>query len=320
MNFNYMSRNVPNPAVYRGIYDLRRSYKQKMKREKELNGYTDLYYDYHAKQEALKLILNTTYGAMKNEYNALYDPQQASSVCYLGQLLLAALANNLYNNVDCKIIQSNTDGLLIKVKNDKVNDLKNLVSEWEEMTGFSMEYDYIQTFYQRDVNNYIEVPLGVKDIKDLKVKGKWTNQENYDPTDRRRKLTNLNAPITHNAILNYYVFGTPIDETINECDDVYAFCFTCKTGYTYDKTYYVYDDEYRIANKVNRVVATTDERCGTLYKYKSPAEGKNARYDKIAEIPQRCLLMNGELTIPDTLDRQWYVDFAKNKLEDLVEI
>ena len=105
MNFDYMSRNVPNPDIYKEIYKKRFEFKKKMKEEKAANGYTPLYYEYYKKQEALKLILNTTYGAMKNEYNALYDPQQASSVCYLGQLLLAALANKLHHNLDCKIIQ-----------------------------------------------------------------------------------------------------------------------------------------------------------------------------------------------------------------------
>ena len=105
MNFDYMSRNVADPSIYKSIYEKRFEYKKLMKDELKTNSYTALYYDYYKKQEALKLILNTTYGAMKNEYNALYDPQQASSVCYLGQLLLAALANKIHSMLDCKIIQ-----------------------------------------------------------------------------------------------------------------------------------------------------------------------------------------------------------------------
>ena len=204
--------------------------------------------------------------------------------------------------------------------------MKELVSEWENITGFVMEYDNIQMFFQRDVNNYIEVPIGVKTMEDLKVKGKWTNQENYDPQDKKRKLTNLNAPITHNAILNYYVFNKPIEDTILECDDLYAFCFTTKMGHTYDKTYYEYCGEMRNANKVNRVVASTDKRCGTIYKYKKAhyddKTGKfvKERYDKVAEIPEQCRLVNDELTMIPDLDYQWYIKKKKNKLEDLTEI
>src|SRR5699024_1337251 len=115
-----------------------------------------------AQQEGLKLILNTTYGATKNKYNALYDEYQASSLCYLGQLLLAALANKIYNKVGAIIIQTNTDGILVKILKEKIDDLKKIVSEWENLTGFTMEYDYIKMFFQRDVNNYIEVTYNPK--------------------------------------------------------------------------------------------------------------------------------------------------------------
>lgn len=325
MNFNYMSRNVPNPDIYKEIYKKRFEYKKLMKQELKANGYSILYYDYYKKQEALKLILNTTYGAMKNEYNALYDPQQASSVCYLGQLLLAALANKIHNKTKAIIVQTNTDGILVKIENSKIDEMKQLVSEWENMTNFTMEFDEIQMFFQRDVNNYIEVPKGAESMESLKVKGKWTNQENYNPADKKRKLTNLNAPITHNAILNYYVFNTPIKDTIYQCDDIYLFCFTTKTGYTYDKTYYEYNGEMRNANKVNRVVATTDNKCGTIYKYKKAYIDENGkpvkeRYDKVAEIPEHCRLINDDLTMIDTLDYNWYIQFAQNKLEELIEI
>ena len=92
------------------------------------------------KQNALKLILNTTYGAMKNKYNALFDEYRASCVCYLGQLLLASLANNLHNLSDVKIVQTNTDGLLIKYRRDSLNKIKKYRSRMGFITDISMEY------------------------------------------------------------------------------------------------------------------------------------------------------------------------------------
>ena len=63
-------------------------------------------------------------------------------------------------------------------------------------------------------------------------------------------------------------------------------------------------------------MATTDQKYGTIKKYKI----KDDRYDKIAEIPLNCLLMNDELYIPETLDREWYVNFAKNKVKELSNV
>jgi hypothetical protein len=306
MKFGYLSRNIAKPEKYKEIYDLRVELKRQAGEEAKLNGKSDKWKLLNAQQNALKLILNTTYGATKNKYNALYDEYQASSLCYLGQLLLAALANKIYATVGATIIQTNTDGILIKVKRSLLEDVRALVKEWEDLTGFTMEEDFIVMFFQRDVNNYIEVTDNPK--KPYKLKGKWTNQA-------EESIANLNAPITHEALLLFYTQNVPIEDTINACDDIKKFCLTAKTGRTYTKTYYYYNNEPRVANKVNRVVATTDERCGTLKKYKS-VDGQ-PRYDKIADVPERCRLVNDDLSMIKDLDRDWYVQFALNKVKEL---
>ena len=33
------------------------------------------------RQAPFKIVLNSTYGAMKDKYNGLYDPRQANNVC-----------------------------------------------------------------------------------------------------------------------------------------------------------------------------------------------------------------------------------------------
>ena len=307
MNFNYLSRNVAKPDKYREIYDLRVELKRQAGEEAKLNGKSEKWTTLNAQQNALKLILNTTYGATKNKYNALYDEYQASSLCYLGQLLLAALANKIYTKIGAIIIQTNTDGILIKVRRDRLDDVRVLVKEWEDLTGFTMEEDFILMFFQRDVNNYIEVTDNPK--KPYKLKGKWTNQA-------EETIANLNAPVTHEALLLFYTQDVPIEDTINKCMDIKKFCMTSLTGRTYSKTYYYYNEEPRLTNKVNRVVATTDTRCGTLKKFKVCKDGKH-QYDKIAEIPERCRLMNDDLELIEDLDREWYVQFAKNKIKEL---
>ena len=310
MKFNYMSRNCKDPKMYENVYNLRVKLKKEMGIEERENGKTEKYYKLKSQQEALKLILNTTYGAMKNKYNALFDEYNASSLCYLGQMLLAALANRLYIETHCKIIQTNTDGILIKCKRDKIDLVTKIVHEWEDMTGMSMEFEDIDLFFQRDVNNYIEVKKGGK----IKLKGKWTNQ-----ADDKRALSNLNAPITHKALLEYYINGTPVRDTIYACDSLFDFCFTSKTGHTYDKTYHYINDKPHLANKVNRVVATTKKEYGTIKKYKKGEDGKD-RFDKIADLPEHAFLVNDDLSMISHLDRDWYVKFATDKIKELKEI
>lgn len=352
IHFDYMSRKTNHPYLYTEMYNLRVKYKKMMKEEYKLNGKTDKYYEYYQIQAALKLVLNTVYGAMKNKYNALYDPEMASSVCYLGQILLTALANEIYQKLDAKIIQTNTDGILIYVNREQLDLVDSIVKKWETITEIPMEQDDIKVFFQRDVNNYIEVDIN----NELKLKGKWSNQAERDSdTLKEAELSNLNAPITHEAIINYYLYDKPIIETLWECKDIYKFCFTTKTGYTYDKTYYEYDGNFINANKINRVIATTDNKCGTIYKFKNIDEKlklderqspylftdekkhrkwveKNkkdvynfkkrtglsyGRLDKIAEIPEHCKLMNDKLDYQKDLDLQWYLEFTENKIKEL---
>ncbi len=79
INYNLLSRAVINPTIYKELRDKRLQYK------KEHN-------DLH---QPLKLILNKTYGAMKDRNNTLYDPRNANRVCIYGQLLLLDLIEKL---------------------------------------------------------------------------------------------------------------------------------------------------------------------------------------------------------------------------------
>lgn len=115
---------------------------------------------------ALKLVLNTTYGTMLNgkdgvAFNDLYDPLMGRSVCITGQLLLLELSMHLVSECPTlKIIQLNTDGIMVSFDNSDEAKWQEITQEWQDRTGFELEEDFIQKIVQRDVNNYVEVPVG----------------------------------------------------------------------------------------------------------------------------------------------------------------
>ena len=80
-----MSRSVPDPDEYKRVYETRIAAKKAGDK---------------ATANALKLVLNTTYGAMKNPYNALFDPRMANAVCISGQLYLIDLIEKLEMHTD----------------------------------------------------------------------------------------------------------------------------------------------------------------------------------------------------------------------------
>lgn len=88
IEYNFMSRCVRGTREYKKILENR----LELKRKKD------------KRQESLKIVLNSTYGAMKDRYNPLYDPRQANNVCVGGQLLLLDLIEHLEGK--CELIQS----------------------------------------------------------------------------------------------------------------------------------------------------------------------------------------------------------------------
>ena len=59
--------------------------------------------------DALKLILNSVYGNLNNQYSVLNNPRAAYSVCIYGQIALYELCKRLSDT--CQIININTDGV-----------------------------------------------------------------------------------------------------------------------------------------------------------------------------------------------------------------
>ena len=103
------------------------------------------------KSQILKLPLNTTYGCEKAKFNDMYDPHNSNNVCIAGQLMLTALVELL--EPYSKIIQSNTDGIII-IPEDK-DKVREVVSYWEQQSHMTMEIDIAHKLIQKDVNNYI---------------------------------------------------------------------------------------------------------------------------------------------------------------------
>ena len=87
--------------------------------------------------------------------NDLYDPLMGRSVCISGQLQLLEMAVHLIQ--DCptlKIIQLNTDGIMVSLDDSDVPKYQEITQEWQDRTGFELEEDLIKMICQKDVNNF----------------------------------------------------------------------------------------------------------------------------------------------------------------------
>lgn len=296
IRYNWLSRNVSDPKKFEEIYHQRVAFK-KVK---------------DPRQEPLKNVLNGTYGASKDKFNALYDPRQANNVCVGGQLLLLDLIEHLEGH--CKIIQSNTDGILVKVNTwDDYDVIDDIAFEWENRTGMKLEFDLYKKVFQKDVNNYVLVDFDGK----YKTKGAYV-----------KKLNDLDydLPIVNEALVKYMTENVPIKRTINNCNDLKKFQKVVKVSgkylyglknptFTQVKSKQVWNkDGEKLTDRTFRVFASTRENDNGIFKLKNLLSNP----EKFANTPEKCFInnesINGE-SVPSYLDKNWYIDMAKERLK-----
>lgn len=295
IEYGLLSRSVHNPQKYREIRDKRLDYKKAK----------------NPLQAPYKIVLNSTYGICKDKMSKAYDPRRANEVCINGQLLLLDLIEHLEAVDGFELIQSNTDGLIIKIPDtdEAFEQVDDICYEWESRTRMGLGFDYIREIWQKDVNNYVFVDVD----GNVERKGAYV-KANHD-------LDN-DLPIINTALVEYFVNNTPVEDTINNCMDLVQFqkIFKLTNKYLYAK-----HNDKKLNGKVFRVFASTDENDTALYKVKEKKRKTGEVYianEKFANCPDRCFIHNGYIQdahaneIPHLLDREWYIDLAKKRLSD----
>lgn len=282
-----LSRAVPSVQTFIDIMDLRLKYK----------------HEGNPLQAPLKICINGTYGqsgAGKYEdgkyqvLSDLYDPIRMREVCINGQLMLLQLIEDL---AQFNLIQSNTDGLIYRVPKMYVQDLKSIVSKWEQRTKMSMEYDFITYMAQRDVNNYI----AVFDNGTIERKGGVV---------KKAKILDNDLPVVSDAVVEYFVNGVDPTEYIIKENDMSRFMKTYKLSSKYSHA--IYNGEV-LTDKVYRVFASRSRKDGIVYKCK-----EGGKPEKFASCPVHCKIVNGniqDLKTPNWLDKQWYIDEAWKRIK-----
>jgi len=286
--YGYLSRNVPDPELFYAIRRDRIAAKH--------NG---------DKQTAkdLKLPLNTVSGAQENKYNELYDPLPTRSLRISGQLFLTVLLMRLLER--CKTltpVNLNTDGLAYEVDKSELPIVDRICSEWEAETRFELETDEIQQIWIKDVNNL----LLVKTDGSVKTVGGYLN---YGITEKGAWGINNNYTIVKKALREYMVNGTPIRETIEQCDDPFQFQIIAHASSKYESVFQECYGERQPRQKTNRVYASKDPNLGTLFKVKPG--GQTA---KMPNLPEHCVIDNDNRITVNEIDKEWYIRLAEKMM------
>lgn len=313
INFGYCSRNMADPSAYAKLIEKRLGYKKSGDK---------------LRAGALKLVVNSTYGAMLNYYNDLADRWAGRSVCITNQLAMTILIVLLAEScATIDFININTDGIMFTIDRSEVDLSENIVREWCDITKFEMERDDFKKVIQKDVNNYI----GIKPDGKFKTKGGYVSL--YDGGNFK---TN-SLQIVHKAIVEYLVNQIPPEDTIRDCTDIFAFQQIIKTGGTFEGAYHYINGERVQVQKVNRIYAVNDPRYGQLVKGKliTQKRKKNAETGKmdvikidppiwsetiISECPEHCFIDNENVLTVNDLDLNYYINMAKNRIDKYINV
>lgn len=308
---------------YAQVYQTRKALKLKQQAAKDKEEKS------HWKKAQLpyKKMLNALSGAMKDRTNPAYDPRNNNIMCINGQLMLLDLIEHLEVIPGFQLIQSNTDGLIIWVPDtqEAFSMVDDICYDWESRCSTAkceilLALDKIKEIFQKDVNNYlwIDAEGGVERIGAY-VKG-------------LSRIDN-DLPILNRALVDYMTKGIPVEKTINDCTELIQFQKVVKLSNKYHhvehehcepkvirkgvrvvKEYLEYPTTVTYTFKSYRVFASKDRMDGRLLKVKQGKKG-----EKFGNTPDHCWIDNSDMTgktVPDKLDRDWYITKAKERLKD----
>lgn len=288
INFKFLSRNSKHPEKFKNVYDTRVALK-KAGKSKE--------------QAPYKIILNSQFGITKDKHSSAYDPVQANNICINGQLLLLDLLEHLESKMGerFQLIQSNTDGIIIMIDEDEKSErmMRHIVNEWCIRTGLGMGIDGLTEIFQKDVNSY----LFRFDNGKIERKGGYVGELDE---------TTYNMSIVNKALVEFMSNGTPVEKTINECNDMREFqiVYKVKGGFKY-----AWHNGEELSEKTFRVYASTDPKDTYLGRCREHGSTPN----KFQNCPDNCFIYNKEINgIPMSIkvDKEWYIRLARKRLED----
>ena len=169
------------------------------------------------KADGLKITVNSIFGKTGSEHFWLYDPKQFLSTTISGQMGLLMLVEGMYSN-GIEVISCNTDGVVCKIRRDMLPKYYEIAKAWEKATGLELEFTPYKKYVRRDVNSYITV----KEDGTTKEKGAFLKE-----VDLKKSY---HMPIVAKTLYAYYVNGTSIKKTLEQCRDIMEFCISQKSG------------------------------------------------------------------------------------------
>ncbi|MEE3486028.1 MAG: hypothetical protein VZQ98_17130, partial [Bacteroidales bacterium] len=250
------------------------------------------------KNAFLKIVLNSPTGKMQQDVSWMYDPFNVFRIRINGQLILLLLVDRLLE-LECEIIQCNTDGVVYRAKNSLKTAISDAIREVEGLTRLEFESDEYEAFYQYAINDYFGVLKG----GEIEEKGMFIT---------KNKLGKGLAPVViPKAVINYFTKGQSIEEFVKSDTDIRDFLMSQAV----DKKFSVIHGDTHI-QRINRFYASTDG----AYLFKDDPDSNR---DQTNMLTKSGVTILNELYDTTTANRKinyrYYISEAKKIVADFTE-
>lgn len=284
---------------------------------------------------SLKLVLNSTFGKLGNQFCSFYSPDLMLAVTITGQLNLLCLIDKIEREVPGAMCQSaNTDGVLLTYHPEQAAAIKAVIASNSSLTGFEYEETLYREIALRDVNSYIAVTTDGT----AKRKGAFSKAGVLEGT-------NPSFQICADAAAQYLVDRTPVEITVFECDDLRQFvAIRNVTGGGIQRNRFGWIDDWELvkdtgsvenewySKKLDKTVRRKSRPKPVRTGFGGLPFGRVARWyrstlnyqpltyvasgNRISDTDQAKLCLKMPSQMPDDVDYQWYIDRAHQMLAD----
>ena len=161
--------------------------------------------------DALKLSLNGVYGKMGAQNSWLKDELALYKTTFCGQLSLLMLIE-AFNSAGAKIVSANTDGVVIRFKKIILEDINEIIKQWENITKYQLEQTIYKKYIRKDINNYIVL----KEDGKIKYKGCFESDKELHKDSSQR--------VVAISLREYFIDNIIVDDTIRNHNIIFDFC------------------------------------------------------------------------------------------------
>lgn len=191
----------------------------------------------------LKIVANAgIFGKMGSEKSFLCDKKAMYKVTINGQLFLLMLIERL-EDAGIHVISANTDGIVTIVPKGLEETADNICHWWEKHLGLELEFTSYSKYITEGVNSYLTVKTDGK----KKFKGRMNPKMYLEDLSK-----GYNSPIVAKAVIEYFINGTPVMETLRNSKSILDFCRTQNVNRKYYIEYTHVVDHKMVVEEVQR--------------------------------------------------------------------